>query len=40
MATHDETDDEEIEPEELDERAEDVEDGEFLTYEEHAEKRE
>lgn len=39
MATHDETDDE-IEPAELDERAEEVDDGEFLTFEEHAEKRE
>ncbi|WP_411799268.1 hypothetical protein [Halonotius sp. F2-221B] len=40
MATHDETEDDEIEPAELDERAEEVEDGEFLTFEEHAEKRE
>jgi len=40
MATHDQEGDDEIEPEELDERAEEVEDGEFLTFEEHAEKRE
>lgn len=40
MATHDKTEDDEIEPEELDERAEKVEDGDFLTFEEHAEKRE
>ena len=40
MATHDETEDGEIEPAELDERAEEVEDGEFLTFEEFAGKRE
>lgn len=40
MATHDETEDDEIEPQELHERAENIEDGEFLTFEEHADKRE
>lgn len=40
MATPDETADDEIEPEELDERAEEVKDSEFLTFEEHAEKLE
>ena len=33
-------DDEDVSPDELDERAEDVLDGDYVSFEEHAEKRE
>lgn len=40
MSSYDVEEDDEIDPDELDERAEEVRDGEFLTFEEHADRRE
>jgi len=40
MSTYDPEEDDEIEPAELDERADETRDGEFLTFEDHAAKRE
>jgi len=40
MSSYDVEEDDEIDPDELDEWAEEVQDGEFLTFEEHADRRE